>query len=70
SLGFRPDEVKSVRYDRRITDSQVFGGTRLQGFNAWVNFDDRSGYLVISYNTSCFYNTHYTRAGLELPTPT
>ncbi len=67
SLGFVPEQINSVRYDIRTTQippDQI----SLQGLNAWVNFIDRSGYLVISFLPNCQYITFYTRYGLELPT--
>ncbi len=69
TLGFAPDTIKSVRYDvRQRKDSE--GNPKLQGFNAWINFNDQRGYLVVSFRPDCTYETYYTRAGLELPTAT
>ncbi len=70
TLAFDPDEVRSVRYDRRMTTSFIGGFERLQGYNAWVNFKDQDGYLVIVYNVNCQYQSYYTRYGLELPAKT
>lgn len=66
AYGFEPEQIERVRYFTQTrTDSD--GDRRLQGFNAWVNFTDRRGHLVISMRPSCRFQTAYTRAGLELP---
>ncbi len=68
ALGFTPDQVRSVSYERRTSGGGGEGTATLKGYRGWVNFTDRSGHLVISFRTNCRFNTFYTRAGLELPT--
>lgn len=66
ALGFAPAEVQSVTYDRRLA-SDSDGNDLLQGYNAWVTFNDQDGYVVISVRPRCALTTYYTRAGAKLP---
>ncbi len=66
ALGFLPGQVTDVRYSLRAAGDSG-GNSRLQGFNAWVSFNDRSGYVVVSLRPNCRFNTFYTRSGLNLP---
>lgn len=66
ALGFAPQEIEAVSYDRRSSGSGE-SSSQLTGYRAWVDFNERQGYLVISLRPNCRYVNHYTRAGLEMP---
>lgn len=66
AYGFLADQIERVRYFTR-TSQTTTGSRRLQGFNAWISFNDRQGQLVVSLLPSCVFQTAYVRAGLELP---
>lgn len=54
-----PDEVTSLRYERRINPRDQ--GPTVIGVRAWVRLNSCSGFLVIDMTRSCFVRQSYTR---------
>ena len=63
ALGVRPDELREVYYDRRVTGGE---NGLLQGYDVWIGLRDRPGELVVRHTPTCGFMTSYVRGGLRL----